>query len=184
MRGLQGVPAAAHLRELRQDEVEGAGRGGDGQQGAGPDPLEAGQRLPAQPAGRGGGGPGCREQAIVAGDGAPGGGRQRQRLQQRHRGRQCLGADDRGGAGHGPVRAGQDGQRGQEFGEVKVFLPLGGGQLGEAEVGQPGQHVVVDHHVGRSQGPVGDPGAVQPVDFSPQPPEEVIADLLRREVAA
>ena len=119
----------------------------------------------------------------MPGDGVPGGGRQGQRLQQRHRGRQRLGADDRGGGGHRPVRAGQDGQRGQEFGEVKVSLPLGGGQLGEAEVGQPGQHVAVDHHVGRSQGPVGDPGAVQPVYFSPQPPEEVIADLLRREVA-
>ncbi len=177
------MPAAAHLRELGQDEVEGAGRGGDGQQGTGPDPLEAGQRLLVQPAGRGGGGSGCREQAVVAGDGVPGGGRQGQRLQQRHGGRQPLGADDRGGAGHGPVRAGQGGQRRQQLGEVEVFLPLGGGQLGEAEVGQPGQHVAVDHHVGRAQGAVGDPGPVQPVYFGPQPLEEVVADPLRRELA-
>src|SRR5580700_5046339 len=68
VRGSQGVPAAAHVGELGQDEVEGAGQGGDGQQGARPDPLQAGQRLGVQPAGRGRGGPGVREQAVLAGD--------------------------------------------------------------------------------------------------------------------
>ena len=124
-----------------------------------------------------------REQAVLAGDGVTGGGGQGQRLQQRHRGRQPLGADDRGGAGHRPVRAGQDGQRRQQLGEVEVLLPLGGGQLGEAEVGQPGPPVAPDHHVGRPQGPVGDPGAVQPVHLGPQPLEEVVADPLRGELA-
>ena len=95
----------------------------------------------------------------------------------------CLGADDLSGAGHGPVRADHDGQRGQQFGEVEVLLPLGGGQLGEAEVGQPWPPVVPGHHVGRPQGPVGDPGAVQPVHVGPQPAEEVVADPLRGELA-
>jgi hypothetical protein len=61
LRRLQGVPAAAHVRELGQDEVEGAGQGGGRQQGTRPDPLQAGQRLGVHPAGRGGGGPGVRD---------------------------------------------------------------------------------------------------------------------------
>ena len=72
----------------------------------------------------------------------------------------------------------EEGERCQQFGEVDVHLPLGGGQLGEAEVGQPWPPVVPGHHVGRPQGPVGDPGAVQPVHVGPQPPEEVVADPL------
>jgi hypothetical protein len=62
-------------------------------------------------------------------------------------------------------------------------LPLGGGEFGEAEVGQPRPCVASGHHVGRPQGPVGDPGMVQLVHLSPQPPEEVVGDLLGGELA-
>jgi hypothetical protein len=101
---------------------------------------------------------------------------QGQRLQQRDGGRQSFRADDGGCAGDRPLRADHGGQRRQQFGDVKVFLPLGSGKFGKAEIGQPGFSVASDYHVRRSQAAMSDPGAVQPAYFSPQPLEQLVAD--------
>ena len=118
---------------------------------------------------------------LPAGDGVAGGGRQGQGLQQRRRGRQFRAADDRRGARYGPVRADQGGQRGHELRQVEVLLPLRGGQFRETEIGQPGLAGAVSHHVGRAQGPMRDPRAVQQVHLRPQSPDQLVADPLRRE---
>jgi hypothetical protein len=179
---LNGVPAAADLGQLRQEVVERAGQGGDREQGAGPYPLDASQLLVRAAAGRGRRRPGVSQQPFLSGDGAAGRGRQGQRLQQRHRGPEFAGADAGGRAGHGPVRADQGGQGRHELGQVKLLLALRGGQLGEAEIGQPGLAALIDHHVGRTQGAVGDPGVVQQAHLGPQLPEKAVADLLGGEL--
>jgi hypothetical protein len=181
VRRLQGVPAAPHLGQLGQHEVERAGGRGDGEQGPGAHALHAGQVRRRLAAGGGGRGPGPRQQAILARDRAAGGGGQGQRLQQRQRPRYLLAAEPFHGGGRGPVLADQDGQRGEQFGHVQVHLPVRGGQLGEAEVDDPGLAGRADHHVGGPQRPVGDSGPVQPAHLGPQPGEQVVAGLAVRQ---
>jgi len=113
----------------------------------------------------------------VTGDGAAGGRGQGQRLQQRHGRGYSPGAEDLSGGGHGPVLTRQGGQRGEQFGHVQVHLPWRGGELGEAEVDDPGQALQADHHVRGPQRPVRDAGPVQLVHLRPQPHEQVVGDL-------
>ena len=121
------------------------------------------------------------QQALAGGEIAPGGGGQGQRLQQGYGGGQVRGPDHRGRAGHGPVRAHQEGQRGQQFRDIQVYLPPGGGQLGEAVVDQPRSADPVDHHVDGPQGPVGQVRVVQPGHGRPESLQQVVGDLPGRE---
>ena len=175
---LDGLPAASHLCQLRQQVVERARGRGDRQQRSWADALDAGQFLVFPAARRGGSRPGLGQQAVMAGDRAAGAGGQSQRLQQRHRGRDAVRADDRGGAADRPVGPDHGGQRGQQLGDVERHLPLGGAQFGEAEVDDPGPARTVDHDVGRPQRAVRDPRPVQPIHLFPQLPEHRVADAL------
>lgn len=80
---------------------------------------------------------------------------------------QVTGRQDAGG-GHRPL--GTDGQRqgGQGAGQVAVEPFGGSGRHGGAEVDQAAGPVLADHHGVLVDGPVGDPGHLQPVDLSQQ----------------
>jgi hypothetical protein len=67
------------------------------------------------------------------------------------------------------------GERRHELRQIEVLVALGRGKVREAEVGQPGLVGTIDHHVARPQGPMGDPGPVQPVHLGPQSPKKLVA---------
>ena len=172
------MPAAWHLCQLREQVVERARGSGDRQQRSWADALDAGQFL-VFPATRGGGSrPGLGQQAVMAGDRAAGAGRKSKWLQQRHRGRDAVRADDRGGAADRPAGPDHGGQRGQQLGDVERHLALRGAQFGEAEVDDPGPASTVSHDVGRPQRAVRDSRPVQPIHLLPQLPQHRVADAL------
>ena len=117
----------------------------------------------------------------MAGHRAAGAGRQSQRLQQRHRGRDPVRADHGGRAGDGPVGPDDGSQGGQQLGDVERHLALRGAQLGEAEVHNPGPPRAVGHDVGGPQRAVRDPRPVQPIHLLPQLPQHRVAQALHRD---
>ena len=180
---LQRVPAAAHIGDLGKQEVKGAGQRGNRQQRARPHPLQPDEVLVSVVAGgRDRGRARVLQQPVLALDRAPGAGRQSQRLQQRHGGGDAAGADLGRRGGDGTVRADPAGQRGEQLGHVDRPLAAGRGELGEAEVDQPGAPVLADHDVAAVQRPVRDPGLVQPADLAPQGPGELIGDPIGRDL--
>ena len=164
------MPAASHLCQLREQEVERARGSGDRQQRSRADAFEAGQVLVWPAARSGGSRPGPRQQAVVAGDRAASAGGKSKWLQQRHGGRDAVWADDRGSAADRSAGPDQGGQRGQQLGDVQRDLALRGAQFREAEVDDPGPAGTVNHDVGRPQRAVRDSRPVQPIHLLPQLP--------------
>ena len=79
---MNGLPGAAHLRQLGQQEVEGAAEDGDHQQRAGPDPLHAGQLVERFTAGLGRRRSRPTEEVVLTPDGPAGRRREGERLEQ------------------------------------------------------------------------------------------------------
>ena len=82
-------------------------------------------------------------------------------------------------AGDRTVRADPARQRGEQLGHVDRPLAAGRGELGEAEVDQPGAPVLADHDVAAVQRPVRDPGLVQAAHLEPQVTGELVGDAAR-----
>ena len=68
-------------------------------------------------------------------------------------------------------------QRGEQLGGVDRQLAAGRGELGEAEVNQPGAPVLTDHDVAGVQRPVRDPRLVQAAHLEPQVTGELVGDV-------
>ena len=157
MRRLERLEAVSDLGELRQDEVERTRGERDHDATSAPAldgsaPARSGTPPPAAAAA-------ARVAARTLSPRATArrvARREGERLQQGNRRRDRRRADPGQSAVDGSLRADSGRQRGEQLGDVEIDGALAGGELGEAEIDDPRSSLAVDHHVCRSQRPMGD----------------------------